>query len=125
MTSILASRIDLLPPLPRAAIQAAAVVGRAFWTAPLCELLAGAEPDLDLLEERDFIRRRAESSLAGEREYVFKHALTRDVAYSLLPSVRRLPLHAAVAEWLERRAAPSSGPVVEHSRVASMEQVST
>ena len=29
------------------------------------------------------------------------------------------------AEWLERRAAPSSGPVVEHSRVASMEQVST
>ena len=39
-------------------------------------------PDLATLESRDFVRRRPTSSLEGEVEYVFKHALTREVAYN-------------------------------------------
>ena len=63
-----------------------------------------ARPDFGLLEERDFVRRRVGSSLAGEREYVIKHALTREVAYASLPKAVRAHLHAAFAGWLERRA---------------------
>ena len=55
-----------------------------FWTTPIGVLLDGVEADWALLEDRDFIRRRLSSSLAGEPEYVFKHALTREVAYASL-----------------------------------------
>ena len=79
--AVLAARIDLLEPAEKAALQAAAVIGRTFWSGPVYELLEGVEPDLRLLEERDFIRHRSGSSIAGEREFVIKHALTREVAY--------------------------------------------
>lgn len=102
--AILAARIDLLPPVEKAALQAAAVIGRTFWTGPVYELLGDESPDIGLLEERDFVRRRPGSTLAGEREYVIKHALTREVAYASLPKARRAQLHAAFAAWLEHRA---------------------
>jgi class 3 adenylate cyclase len=98
----LAARIDLLGPTEKAALQAAAVIGRVFWAGPVSELLEGAEPDFGILEDRDFIRRRSRSSLAGEREFFFKHTLTREVAYSILPKAKRGQLHAAVAGWIER-----------------------
>src|SRR5262249_11672038 len=43
------------------------------------------------------------SSLEGEREFAFKHAITREVAYESVPKARRAHLHAAFAEWLEAR----------------------
>src|SRR5207302_6441532 len=67
--AVLAARIDLLPAAEKAALQAAAVIGRGFWSGPVYELVGGAAPDLPLLEERDFVRRRAGSSMAGQREY--------------------------------------------------------
>ena len=100
--AVLAARIDLLAPADKAGLQAAAVIGRTFWSGPVYELLEGVEPDLRLLEERDFIRHRSGSSLVGEREFVIKHALTREVAYRSLPTVRRARLHARFAGWLER-----------------------
>ena len=100
---VLAARIDLLPAAEKAALQAASVIGRTFWTGPVYELVEGAHPDFGLLEERDFVRRSPSSSLAGEREYVIKHALTREVAYAGLPKAVRGHRHAAFAAWLERR----------------------
>jgi len=102
--AVLAARIDLLPDAEKSALQAAAVIGRTFWTGPTYELVGGESPDIGLLEEREFVRRRAGSSLPGEREYVIKHALTREVAYGSLPKARRAQLHAAFAAWLDRRA---------------------
>src|SRR5215211_5534197 len=102
--AVLAARIDLLPPLEKSALQAASVVGRVFWEQALQQLLSGAEPDLALLEDRDFIRGRAGSSMAGQREYAVKHALTREVAYASVPKARRARLHAALAEWVESEA---------------------
>jgi class 3 adenylate cyclase len=100
--AVLAARIDLLGDAEKAALQAAAVIGRAFWTGPVYELIGEHVPDLAALESRDFIRRRAASSLEGEVEYVFKHALTREVAYNGLTKARRARLHADFARWLER-----------------------
>jgi tetratricopeptide (TPR) repeat protein len=97
---VLAARIDLLPTEEKAALQAAAVIGRTFWAGPVRDLVGG-EPDFGLLEEREFVRRRAGSSLAGEEEYAIKHALTREVAYESLLKARRAPLHAGFAQWLE------------------------
>jgi class 3 adenylate cyclase len=100
--AVLAARIDLLPAAEKTALQAASVIGRVFWPGPVYELVAGASPDFRLLEDRDFVRRRAGSSIAGETEFVFKHQLTREVAYGSLPKGRRAHLHSGFAEWLER-----------------------
>ncbi|MDP9483080.1 MAG: hypothetical protein M3P84_07645, partial [Chloroflexota bacterium] len=43
---------------------------------------------------------RPTSSIAGQVEYAFKHALIRDVAYAGLSIARRARAHAAVGEWL-------------------------
>jgi class 3 adenylate cyclase len=99
--AVVAARMDLLPAAEKAALQAAAVAGRIFWGGPVVELLGGTEPDFQLLESRDFIRRRSGSTLEGEREYAIKHAVTREVAYASVPKTRRARLHAAFATWLE------------------------
>jgi class 3 adenylate cyclase len=101
--AVLAARIDLLGAAEKSALQAAAVIGRVFWTGPVYELVE-ATPDLRVLEDRDFVRRRAGSSMAGEREYLIKHALTREVAYESLPRARRPRMHSVFAAWLELRA---------------------
>jgi class 3 adenylate cyclase len=98
---VVGARIDLLPAPEKAALQVAAVIGRSFWEGAVRALAETKEPDLQLLEERDFIRRSPHSSLEGQREYVFKHALTREVAYGSLPAARRALAHARFAEWLE------------------------
>lgn len=98
----LAARIDLLGPIEKAALQAAAVIGRVFWAGPVRELTGGSEPDFDLLCDRGLVRIHPGSSVEGELELSFKHAVTRDVTYASLPAARRLQLHAAFARWLER-----------------------
>ncbi len=100
--SLLAARLDLLGPAEKQALQAASVIGRVFWAGPVAALVDGADFDLGVLVERDLIRRRPVSSFAGEREFGFKHALTRDVAYESLPKEVRARLHAAFAAWIER-----------------------
>jgi DNA-binding SARP family transcriptional activator/tetratricopeptide (TPR) repeat protein len=95
--SVLAARIDLLPSMEKAALQASAVLGRRFRRDALRGLLDGADPDLALLEQRHFVTRH-------EDGFAFKHALTRDVAYATLTKARRASLHARAGEWLERTA---------------------
>ena len=108
--AVLASRIDQLPADEKAALQAAAVIGRIFWQGAV-RALVDADPHFGLLEARDFVRRTPATSLAGEREFAFKHALTRDVAYATLSQKRRAALHASFAAWLEE----SGGGRDEHA----------
>src|SRR5262245_3588242 len=112
----LASRVDLLNRPEKEALQAAAVVGRVFWTSAVYELLPEIAPDFRVLETRGFIRRLRRSSLEGEREYSIKHALTREVAYGSVPKARRAELHAGFAEWLERHGAgrDEHAPLLAH-----------
>jgi hypothetical protein len=99
--AVLAARIDRLPALEKAALQAGAVVGRVFWGTPVAHLLDGAEPDFGVLEERDLVTERR-TTAGDDREFVIKHALTREVAYGSIPKARRGQLHASFARWLER-----------------------
>jgi class 3 adenylate cyclase/tetratricopeptide (TPR) repeat protein len=114
---VLAARIDLLDPAEKRALQRAAVVGRVFWPEPVGRLLNGdrerLRDTLDRLEERELVRSRLTSSIAGEQEFIFKHVLTRDVAYQTLPRRDRGPAHASVAEWIESTAGRRRAEVAE------------
>jgi hypothetical protein len=90
---VLAARIDLLTPPAKTALQAAAVIGRSF-TPPALASLVGSAAEVRTLVERGFVR-------PTEPELVFKHALTREVAYGSLPKAERARLHASYAIWLE------------------------
>jgi class 3 adenylate cyclase len=100
--AILSARVDTLASGDKAALQAASVIGRVFWSGPTLELVGGDPVAWTVLEDRDFIRRRSTSSIGGETEYTFKHALTREVVYGSVPKARRARLHALIAAWLER-----------------------
>ncbi|MDQ4006142.1 MAG: AAA family ATPase, partial [Actinomycetota bacterium] len=102
---VLSARIDLLSPDQKRAVQRAAVVGRVFWAGPVGRLLNGAADRVDELlrdlEDRELVMSRIQSTLAGDREFIFKHILTRDVAYESLPRRDRGAAHATIARWLE------------------------
>ncbi|HLB17617.1 MAG TPA: adenylate/guanylate cyclase domain-containing protein, partial [Gaiellaceae bacterium] len=89
---VLAGRIDRLPAAAKEALQAAAVIGRSFGPAGLAALV-GSAAEVRTLVEHGFVR-------PTEPELVFKHALTRDVAYGSLPRAARARLHATYADWL-------------------------
>ncbi len=114
---VLAARMDLLGQLEKRTLQSAAVVGRVFWTGPLTRLLgsdrARLEQALGSLEDRGLVLTRLTSSLADEREYIFKHILTRDVAYESLPRRERAIAHAEVAGWMEETAGERQGEFIE------------
>jgi class 3 adenylate cyclase len=103
--AVLAARIDLLPSDERQALLSASVVGRVFWTGSVAQLLGDgdvrADEALGRLEERELVLSQLGSRIAGEREFLFKHVLTRDVAYGTLARRDRARAHADVAAWIE------------------------
>src|SRR5207249_4238475 len=56
---------------------------------------------------------RPTSAIGGELEFIFKHALVRDVAYAGLPRIRRARAHAEAAHWLEQIAGDRSAELAE------------
>ena len=101
--TILAARIDRLPPEEKRLLQAASVIGK---DVPFALLAAIAEqPEEALrrglahLQEAEFLY---ETRLFPDLEYTFKHALTHEVAYGSLLQERRRALHARIVEALER-----------------------
>ena len=56
------------------------------------------------LEDRELVLSQLGSRIAGEREFLFKHVLTRDVAYGTLARRDRARAHADVAAWIESAA---------------------
>ncbi|HEU4423438.1 MAG TPA: AAA family ATPase, partial [Pilimelia sp.] len=112
--ALLAARVDALPVPEKRLLQAAAVVGRVFWVQPLRDRLGYDIDDaLTALENRGLVLARRASSLAGQVEFAFKHALLRDVAYASLPAAQRARGHADVAEWLEEISQDRVGEVME------------
>ena len=113
--ALLAARIDALQPEERRVLQEAAVVGRTFWAAAVEGAVGatGLGESLAGLERKGLILVRPTTTLAGQTEYLFKHALTRDVAYGTLPKARRARAHAAAAEWVAELASDRSDEFAE------------
>jgi tetratricopeptide (TPR) repeat protein len=120
----IAARVDALPGDARSALLNASVIGKLFWAGALERLAPGGgqEEILDLLEARDFVRHQPASRFPGDQEYVFKHMLIREVAYSILPRAVRRQRHGQVALFLEERAgdrlAESASLLAHHWREA-------
>jgi len=112
--ALLSARVDALAPAERRALQEAAVIGKTFWAAPVEEAVGSEAADaLTSLERKGLIFVRPTTTLAGETEYIFKHALVRDVAYGTLPKARRARAHAEVAAWIEKLAASRTDEFAE------------
>jgi class 3 adenylate cyclase len=113
--ALLAARIDALPQLEKRVLQEAAVVGRVFWEEPVSQALGDGSVSQALLnlEGKGFVLSGPSSTLAGQIEFTFKHALVRDVAYASLSKARRARAHAEVATWMEAFAGARVEEVVE------------
>ena len=107
--ALLAARVDRLPMAEKVLLRRAAVIGRTFWAAPL----RAAPEQLRALEDRGLIRVRPASSVTGQDEYAFQHALLRDVAYAGLPVAERAAGHAGAAAWLEEVSRERIDEVIE------------
>ena len=105
LAALVAARLDALDPSLKGILSDAAVVGQTFWPGALAAAggidLSEVDDRLQVLAQREFVRRVPTSSLAGEVEYWFWHGLTREVAYAALPRGVRAAKHAAVAHWIE------------------------
>src|SRR5438128_1197564 len=53
------------------------------------------------LSRKELIRPARASSMAGEAEYAFYHALLRDVCYAQIPRASRAERHTRAAAWIE------------------------
>ena len=113
--ALIAARIDALPPESKRVLMEASVVGKTFWAGAVASL--GEHQDLDAvlgeLVRREFCRLVHPSTMEGDREFGFWHALVRDVAYAALTRGERARMHAATARWITSRAADALGEDAE------------
>ncbi len=112
---VVTSRIDRLGQAEQFALKVASVIGRAFPVAMLREVYPVAttirELDATLaeLERLDLIRKEAGNQ---DPSFIFRHAITQQVAYDLTLYGQRRDLHQAVGEWLEKHHDPDLSPVL-------------
>jgi class 3 adenylate cyclase/tetratricopeptide (TPR) repeat protein len=98
---IIAARIDRLEDSLKRTMQVASVIGRDF-AYRILQTIMGMQQELKLsllnLEQLEFIY---EKSLFPELEYMFKHALTQEVAYNSLLLKRRKEIHESIGQAIE------------------------
>jgi serine/threonine protein kinase/tetratricopeptide (TPR) repeat protein len=130
LTGVLQARLDGLSLWEKTVLQRASVVGREFWdraveqlgTSPAEARSDPAEGDvraaLESLRRKELIYRREASGFAGTSEYIFKHAILRDVTYESVLKRERRRYHHEVAEWLIERSGERvdeyAGTIAEH-----------
>jgi len=99
---IIAARLDRLEGTLKGIMQTASVIGREFAFRILQAVVTLREDlksSLLTLQDLEFIYEKA---LFPELEYIFKHALTQEVAYNSLLMKRRKEIHARVGQAIEK-----------------------
>ncbi len=98
---VIAARLDRLDDRDKRTVQTAAVIGREFGLGLLrrvSDVQEQLERSLAELKRIELIYEKAD---LGEPEYVFRHALTQDVAYASLLQAERRRLHALIGQAIE------------------------
>ncbi|HLF26484.1 MAG TPA: adenylate/guanylate cyclase domain-containing protein [Anaerolineae bacterium] len=102
---VITSRIDRLTPPQQMTVKAASVIGRTF---PY-RILRDIHPiEIDKPHLADYLATLQQLNLTlldtpePDLAYIFKHAITQEVAYNLMLFAQRRQLHHAVAQWYER-----------------------
>ncbi|MCA1615010.1 MAG: protein kinase [Acidobacteria bacterium] len=145
LTGVLQARLDRLTAEEKTVLQRASVIGRVFWDGAVEHLgsavtggarrptgrggaapreptpsgvSASVERVLESLRGKELVYRREASAFAGAREYIFKHALLRDVTYESVLKRERREYHRRAADWLARhsggRVGEYAGLIAEH-----------
>jgi class 3 adenylate cyclase/tetratricopeptide (TPR) repeat protein len=100
---ILAARIDRLPAEAKDLLQTLAVIGREFPLSLIRAVVTKSDDELNrLLNDLQLGEFIYEQPAVGDTEYVFKHALTQEVAYNSVLIERRQQLHERIGAALER-----------------------
>jgi ABC-type transport system substrate-binding protein/class 3 adenylate cyclase len=109
LTGVLQARLDRLPLEERTVLQQASVVGRLFWDRAVARInqleadgIEEAEvgDKLSALRRREMVFQRETSAFLDAQEYIFKHALLREITYEGVLKRLRRTYHGLVADWL-------------------------
>jgi len=101
LQSLLMARMDRLTGDARDTLQLASVIGRSFYYSVLGQISDSAlelDKQLATLENQEMIQEQVRQP---ELQYIFKHEIARDAAYSTILRRRRRELHHQVAEAME------------------------
>jgi tetratricopeptide (TPR) repeat protein len=98
---VLMARLDRLPEEPRRAIQVASVIGREFALRLLSQIREAGDRVQDVIGELRDLELIYEKAAHPELAFMFKHALTHDVAYDSILLARRKTLHRIVGTAIE------------------------
>jgi predicted ATPase len=100
--AILASRIDRSPQDAKELLQTLAVIGREFPLLLIRAVVTKSDDELNrLLNDLQLGEFIYEQPAVGNTEYIFKHALTQEVAYNSVLMERRKQLHERIGAALE------------------------
>ncbi len=98
---VIAARIDRLGGDQKRTVQVASVIGREFALRLLRRAADAADRVESALAELKALEFVYEKAAPVDIEYVFKHALTQDVAYESILIARRRELHARIGAAIE------------------------
>lgn len=105
LQAAITSRIDGLSPSQQLTLKVASVIGRIFAFRLLREIYPVETDKPALPSHMDTLTRLSLTLIESEEpdlEYIFKHAVTQEVAYNLMLFSQRRQLHRTLAEWLEQ-----------------------
>jgi class 3 adenylate cyclase len=105
LQAAITNRIDSLAPSQQLTLKVASVIGRIF----AFRVLQAVHPiEADRASLPNYMESLTRLSLTlvesetPDLAYIFKHAVTQEVAYNLMLYAQRRQLHQAVAEWIEK-----------------------
>ncbi|MBV9096354.1 MAG: AAA family ATPase, partial [Streptosporangiaceae bacterium] len=105
---LIAARLDTLAADRKRLLHDAAVVGKVFWAGAVAAMGDRDEDQvravLAELARTELVRPARRSSMAGQAEYAFTHALIREVCYGQIPRADRARRHQRAAAWIEAMA---------------------
>ena len=111
LTGVLQARLDRLPATENDVLERAAVIGRTFWDAAV-EAMQGSESAraltgetdvhsaLSALRNKELVFSHQPSTFASAQEFIFKHAILREVTYERVLKAKRKLYHRMAADWL-------------------------
>lgn len=111
LTGVLQARLDRLPSMESEVLERAAVIGRTFWDAAVAaihgseaaQMLTGGEEvssALSALRNKELVFLHQPSTFASAHEFIFKHAILREVTYERVLKAKRKLYHRMAADWL-------------------------
>ncbi|MBN1314485.1 MAG: tetratricopeptide repeat protein [Anaerolineales bacterium] len=116
LNSLLVSRIDQLAEGPKITLKVASVIGRLFKASWLWGVYPGLGAPVQVIDQLDQLDRLdiiKLDKLEPELEYLFRHIITREVAYESLSLATRIMLHEQIGEFIERTYSQSLNQYVD------------